>query len=177
AEQISTANEVDCFQVAVTQSGLLTVQTQPDPGVSLASRLSLLGPDGQTLVQSDGDSAGQPGGSISQHVVAGTDFVEVAGLAGTTGAYTLTTAFQPATDPFLQLPDGDLSRAAVASDFNHDGHIDLATANQNSNDVSILLGLGDGTFAPETRIRVGTTPSGIVAGDFDGDGHLDLPGA
>src|SRR5262249_27312178 len=94
AEQMGTPNEGDFFQVAVTDSGLLTVQTQPAPGVSLASRLSLLGPDGQTLVQSDGASAGQPGGSISQHVVAGTYFVEVAGLGGTTGAYTLATDFQ-----------------------------------------------------------------------------------
>src|SRR5262245_24844831 len=73
AEQITTSNETDFFQVAVTESGLLTVQTQPAPGVSLASRLSLLGPDGQPLVQSDGAAVGQPGGSISQHLVAGAD--------------------------------------------------------------------------------------------------------
>jgi len=65
AEQITTSNEVDFFQVAVTESGLLTVQTQPAPGVPLSSRLSLLGPDGQPLVQSDGAAVGQPGGSIS----------------------------------------------------------------------------------------------------------------
>jgi hypothetical protein len=174
AEQISTSNEADFFQVAVTDSGLLTVQTQPAPGVPLASRLSLLGPDGQPLVQSDGASAGQPGGSISQHVVAGTYFVEVAGLGSTMGAYTLTTAFQPATDPFLQLPNGDLSRGVVVGDFNRDGRLDLATSNQNTNNVSILLGLGDGTFAPEKRVRVGSAPVGIVLGDFNTDGRLDL---
>src|SRR5262250_111905 len=45
-EQITAPNETDFFQVAVTDSGLLTVQTQLAPGVSPASRLSLLGPDG-----------------------------------------------------------------------------------------------------------------------------------
>src|SRR5215831_5433231 len=66
AEQITTPNEVDFFKVAVTESGLLTVQTQPALGTSLASRLGLLGPDGEPLVQSDGDLPGQTGGLISQ---------------------------------------------------------------------------------------------------------------
>ena len=36
----------------------------------------------------------------------------------------------------------------ASADFNHDGNPDLATANSGSNDVSILLGNGSGTFAP-----------------------------
>src|SRR5262249_57132084 len=101
--------------------GTVRVKRRPARDVSLAGRLSLLGPDGEPLVQSDGASAGQPGGSISQHVVAGTYFVEVAGLGGTTGAYTLATDFQPATDPFLQPPvAGDAPNHLVVGDFNRD---------------------------------------------------------
>ena len=36
--------------------------------------------------------------------------------------------------------------ALVAGDFNGDGRTDLAIANSGANDVSVLLGNGDGTF-------------------------------
>jgi hypothetical protein len=62
----------------------------------------------------------------------------------------------------------------VAGDFNGDGHLDLAVANSGSNDVSILLGNGDGTFQPAVEYAVGQQPMSIVAGDFNGDGRLDL---
>ena len=37
------------------------------------------------------------------------------------------------------------------TDFNGDGLADLATANSTSNDVSILPGIGDGTFVAQQR--------------------------
>jgi hypothetical protein len=169
AERLGVAGEEDFFKLTLTESGLLTARTQPDAGSSLASRLSLLEPDGQPLVQSDS-------GSISQHVLAGTYYVEVTGLGSTTGVYTLTTGFQPATTPFEQVPVGSfLNRVMVAGDFNNDGRLDLATAsNGPNNDVSVVLGLGDGTFGPVTHFPVGIGPVDIVAGDFDGDGRIDL---
>ena len=51
---------------------------------------------------------------------------------------------------------------------------DLATANQDSNDVSVLLGGGDGTFAPQQTFAIGSDPSSITTGDFNGDGVADL---
>ena len=41
-------------------------------------------------------------------------------------------------------------------------------------DVSVLLGNGDGTFQPQVTYAVGSVPDAIVAGDFNGDGRLDL---
>ena len=67
--------------------------------------------------------------------------------------------------------------AIVAGDFNGDGHLDLAVANfpvRRLRHVSVLLGNGDGTFAPQVTYAVGAAPGAIVAGDFTGDGHLDL---
>ena len=52
--------------------------------------------------------------------------------------------------------------------------LDLAVANCGSNDVSVLLGNGDGTFQPQVTYAVGSSPYAIVAGDFNGDGQLDL---
>src|SRR5262249_40562872 len=143
AEQITTADEVDFFQVALTQSGLLTVQTQPAPGVSLASRLRLLGPDGQTLGQSDGTSTDPSRPLVSEHLEAGTYFLAVAAPGGGMGAYTLTTEFMPATSPFDALPVGYLPYASTSADFNGDGFRDIATPNSFTNDLSLSLGLGD----------------------------------
>ena len=62
----------------------------------------------------------------------------------------------------------------MAGDFNGDGRTDLAVANAGTNDVSVLLGHGDGTFQDQVRYAAGTGPAALVAGDFNGDGRTDL---
>jgi len=47
-------------------------------------------------------------------------------------------------------------------------------ANQFSDDISVLLGNGDGTFAMEARFGVGGAPRSVAIGDLDGDGREDL---
>src|ERR1043166_1309380 len=60
--------------------------------------------------------------------------------------------------------------AAVAiGDLNHDGRSDLAVPNSGANSISILLGNGNGTFAPAVNFAAGVQPSGVAIGDFDGD--------
>lgn len=61
-----------------------------------------------------------------------------------------------------------------AADFNHDGNLDLVTANWDSNTVSVLLGNGDGTFKTAVNYAANDTPYGIAIGDFNGDGNLDF---
>jgi len=63
--------------------------------------------------------------------------------------------------------------ASVAiADFNGDGWLDLAVAHTGS--VGILLGQGDGVFAPKVDYKV-EYDSGLVAiADLNGDGKLDL---
>ena len=63
----------------------------------------------------------------------------------------------------------------VAGDFNGDGIPDLAIADNGSNTVTILLGVGDGTFTPASASpATGALPYAAVVGDFNADGKLDL---
>lgn len=72
---------------------------------------------------------------------------------------------------------GDTPVSIITADFNEDGKIDLAVANFNTFNVSILLGDGTGGFAPVLGSPFptgGFGPSSIIAADFDGDGHIDF---
>jgi N-acetylmuramoyl-L-alanine amidase len=67
----------------------------------------------------------------------------------------------------------------VAGDFNGDSVPDLAVANVNSNNLTLLLGNGSGGFVPSATspVAVGTGPAFVTVGDFNGDGVLDLAAA
>ncbi|HEY2015343.1 MAG TPA: VCBS repeat-containing protein, partial [Bryobacteraceae bacterium] len=82
--------------------------------------------------------------------------------------------FSPASgSPFAV---GTSPTAIAAADFNKDGKPDLAVANGGSNDVTLLLGTGSGTFVASGRspVAVGTDPISIISGDFNLDGLQDL---
>src|SRR5215510_11714641 len=74
--------------------------------------------------------------------------------------------------------------SVAVGDFNGDGTLDLAVANQadslsgsgkHSGTVSILLGTGTGSFRAKTDLLgTGGTGGSVVVGDFNGDGKLDL---
>jgi Flp pilus assembly secretin CpaC len=71
-------------------------------------------------------------------------------------------------------PTGKNPQGIAVADFNRDGHVDLAVADETDGNVSILLGNGDGTFATHTDFTAGSGPVGIFAGDFTGEGNPDL---
>src|SRR6266699_280774 len=59
-------------------------------------------------------------------------------------------------------------------DFNGDGKLDLAVTDYSNNNVSVLLGNGDGTFQAAQSLPVGINPWYFAVGDFNSDGMLDL---
>ncbi len=62
----------------------------------------------------------------------------------------------------------------AVTDFNGDGKPDLAVANNTSNEVSVLLGNGDGTFQAARNFAADIYPDSVAVGDFNGDGRPDL---
>ncbi|HEX2568383.1 MAG TPA: VCBS repeat-containing protein, partial [Polyangia bacterium] len=126
-----------------------------------------------TMISGDLDGDG-----FSDLVVAARDTNEVFTLLGRGG-----TRFDPpvraSTDPAASLPT-----ALALGDVNGDGLLDLAVANEGSDNVTVLLGqtdpigqtggqiqwsLGQGTSYPS-----GDGPSAVALADLDGDGRLDL---
>src|SRR5262249_2133072 len=64
--------------------------------------------------------------------------------------------------------------AVVAGDLNGDNHPDLVTANYAGNTVSVLLGTGEGDFAPRTDLPAGVGPQALALADLNGDHKPDL---
>ncbi len=72
------------------------------------------------------------------------------------------------------VPVGGRPLALVQGDFNRDGVIDLASVNNQSQDMSVLLGNGSGSFVPAGTYASGFQAFGIGTGDATGDGVLDI---
>jgi hypothetical protein len=95
------------------------------------------------------------------------------------GNATVATATLNATTAFASFAGssyatGTSSRSVAWVDFNGDGKLDLVLANRGDNTVSVLLGVGDGTFQKQVTYATGVQPGSVAVGDFNGDGKLDL---
>jgi hypothetical protein len=76
--------------------------------------------------------------------------------------------------PAVNYPVGNNPLSVAVGDFDRDGTLDLAVADHNDQNVSILLGNGDGTFRSGGTFATNGTPIFVVAADLRHDGKLDL---
>jgi len=74
----------------------------------------------------------------------------------------------------LSFAAGDHPDSVAVGDFNGDGALDLAVANHDSNNASVLVGNGDGSFRAAQNFGAGSLPFSVAVGDFNGDGLPDL---
>jgi hypothetical protein len=81
------------------------------------------------------------------------------------------------TIPIRVFPLGDGAAGAVwieAGDVNGDGLLDVVTANESTNNLSVLLNDGKGGFLPAiVSPPTGSQPKSVALGDFNHDGKLD----
>ena len=71
-------------------------------------------------------------------------------------------------------PAGDGPVSVAVADLDGDTVPDLVTANQNSDNVSVLRGNGDGTFQTAVVYAAGDGPFSVAVADLDGDTFPDL---
>jgi hypothetical protein len=64
--------------------------------------------------------------------------------------------------------------ALAAGDFNRDGHLDLVVTDYTDQQVSILSGNGNGTFASPITYSLPGHPTAITTADFNNDTYPDL---
>jgi hypothetical protein len=77
----------------------------------------------------------------------------------------------------IEVPFNGEPNSAALADFNRDGKLDLAVAN-NSHQLGVALGNGNGTFQPVQYFQAGFGPLSatlsVTTGDFNNDGKPDL---
>ncbi len=90
-------------------------------------------------------------------------------------------ALAPAASSFslfqspITVPSGGTYAFGIAAaDLNGDGIPDLVVGNFNSANIAVLLGLGNGHFAPPVTYFCGDGPHSIAVGDLNRDGIPDL---
>lgn len=86
--------------------------------------------------------------------------------------------------PILRYPVGIKPSFIASGDFNGDDHIDIATSNAGSADVSVLLGNGDGSLQQAHGYAISGPDAGLLgvsigsfsleAADVDGDDTVDI---
>lgn len=64
--------------------------------------------------------------------------------------------------------------SVVSADFNNDGKMDIATANSSSDNFSVLLNNGNGTYTTALNYPAANGPTSLCTADFNEDGNMDL---
>jgi len=85
-----------------------------------------------------------------------------------------TYAVDPTFNSKIDYQVGTDPQSLFAADLDGDGDQDLAVANLNTANVSVLKNNGNGTFGGAVNYGTGSSAHSVYAADLDGDGDLDL---
>ena len=91
------------------------------------------------------------------------------GLGGFAAPAALMAGANPYSLAACQLNDDNSDSRIDQNDY-----LDLVVANADSNNLSVLLGRGNGSFNAAVNYASGTGPSSVAAGDLNGDGAADV---
>lgn len=150
------------FAATNLSGNIVTIALNDGSGAFTPSTFAVgVGPRGLALGDVDGDGDLD---LVSANYSADTLTV---GLNNGTGGFT-----EAATSPLTT--GGSRPVEVTMADFNGDGDLDIATTNNSSNTVGVLLGHGDGSFDAAVTYAVGSSPRPVTAYDIDGDGDIDL---
>ncbi|MDC3962257.1 FG-GAP repeat domain-containing protein [Polyangium jinanense] len=147
-------DDADPCKVPSCSAGQPAVADAPD-GTTCA--------DGDACTQTDTCQAGMCQGA--DPLVCAVNETCTAGACVCPSGYSLV-----ATTVAMASANGDV----VAPDLDGDGKLDLVTVHRNSGQVSVRLGLGDGTFGPLVQYTVGGESAAVSAADLNGDGKTDI---
>ena len=81
-------------------------------------------------------------------------------------------AFDP--EEMTTVPVGTNPHAIALGHFNDDSHIDLVTADRNTDTLTVLTGDGTGTFTVSATLAAGFDPTELNVADFNGDTRDDI---
>lgn len=182
--------------LALSSSGRLPHVIPAD--ITGNNNLDIVGvnPDRDELIYAAGNGAGSFGSPVAMSTTESTSgqgpvFVAAADVNGDS-IMDLLTANRDSNDVtlFIGLGSGSFTPPVIVpatfsgaaagmaalqlGDFNDDGLLDIVTANRGRNDVSIIMGFGNGAFAAPQTFPVGNDPRSVFVGDIDGDGLDDI---
>jgi len=83
-------------------------------------------------------------------------------------------AFCPQVSPTIGTGGGTRPNDAACGDLDGDGLPDIVTANDSSDNVTLLMSLDGTSYAAPIVIGVGDEPVAVAIGDIDGNGTLDV---
>ncbi len=76
--------------------------------------------------------------------------------------------------PAVKYEVGDRATSIAIADFDRDGDLDIAVANEYSQSVTLLENLGKGKFRRAIDLALPGPPQEVVAPDLDADGEVDI---